>query len=208
MLYSVSCLAEPGCPPIGMDHFGPYDYYDPKNHLNGRDGRYDESTITIVTNYHFTQSMIRLEAGRTGPIATDLDYTLRALPNHPIALDTVSRFKIKRSTDIAFAKRERAMPVSVECYFKRATSIFGNGHPQTWFLWGLHEHRRKQYKDAIVKYKKAIEMGLDSAELHYNLGLAYLKVKIYNEAKKHSDIAYSRGYPLPGLREMLKQKGY
>jgi len=199
--------AETICKPVNYhpDQFGPHNFYDQKNHQVGVDGRKSESNITIVTNYHFTQDIIRLERGRTGfELYGDLDYTLRALPNHPQALDTVSRFETKRKQLKQYAKIQTAMPYSADCYFQRAFNVFGNKQPQTWMIWGLHKHRQGVYKKAIEFYERAKHGGLQSAELDYYLGLSYFKLKNYSKARVHADLAYEHGYQLPGLKLLLE----
>ncbi|HCU65318.1 MAG TPA: hypothetical protein DF774_06125 [Rheinheimera sp.] len=52
------------------------------------------------------------------------------------------------------------------------------------------------------KYKQT------SADLNYFIGIYYFKTKDYEKAKQHAKVAYARGYPLPGLRRMLKEKGH
>ena len=48
---------------------------------------------------------------------------------------------------------------------------------------------------------------MDSPTLQYNLGLAYLDVKQYDEALSHAHRAYEMGVTLPGLRNRLKAAG-
>lgn len=48
----------------------------------------------------------------------------------------------------------------------------------------------------------------NSADLNYFIGIYYFKTKDYEKAKQHAKVAYARGYPLPGLRRMLKEKGH
>lgn len=65
------------------------------------------------------------------------------------------------------------------------------------------------------KYDAAIEILLagneatqgSSAEIHYFLGMAYLKLNQLDEASEHATQAYSLGYPLPGLRNKLAALG-
>jgi tetratricopeptide (TPR) repeat protein len=48
----------------------------------------------------------------------------------------------------------------------------------------------------------------ESAEVHYSLGLLYLEEGDIDAAQEHARIAYSRGYPLPGLRRKLAAGGH
>lgn len=47
-----------------------------------------------------------------------------------------------------------------------------------------------------------------SADFNYFIGIYYYKIENYEQAKHHAKVAYSLGYPLPGLRRLLLQKGY
>ena len=40
------------------------------------------------------------------------------------------------------------------------------------------------YHDAVLNYRKAIQIDPSSAEFHYNLGLAYYHAELYVDAKK------------------------
>ncbi|MBK9029627.1 MAG: tetratricopeptide repeat protein [Propionivibrio sp.] len=42
----------------------------------------------------------------------------------------------------------------------------------------------------------------DNANLQYNLGLLFFKLKDYKESLKHAQKAYQLGFPLSGLREV------
>lgn len=48
----------------------------------------------------------------------------------------------------------------------------------------------------------------ESAEIHYFLGLYYMGHDEFEKARNHAIDAYRLGYPLPGLRENLREKGY
>ncbi|MEQ1800528.1 MAG: tetratricopeptide repeat protein [Gammaproteobacteria bacterium] len=50
--------------------------------------------------------------------------------------------------------------------------------------------------------------GGSSAEIHYFLGMAYLKQKDFDKAVEHAERAYELGYPLPGLRNKLAAAGH
>ena len=54
----------------------------------------------------------------------------------------------------------------------------------------------------------APELQKSSADFNYFIGMYYFKTKNYEKSKYHAQLAYAMGYPLPGLRRMLSQKGY
>ncbi|WP_333797330.1 hypothetical protein [Rheinheimera sp.] len=63
--------------------------------------------------------------------------------------------------------------------------------------------------EAIVILNSAPEsFKRKSADLNYFLGIYYLKVRDFENAKRHARIAYANGYPLPGLKNMLAKQGH
>lgn len=49
--------------------------------------------------------------------------------------------------------------------------------------------------------------GGSSIDIHYNLGLVCLKLSDESCAVEHARAAYDAGYPLPGLKNQLRQRG-
>lgn len=60
-------------------------------------------------------------------------------------------------------------------------------------------------RDMLLEGNKAT--GGNSPEIHYFLGLIYLKLKNLDEASIHAKRAYELGYPLQGLRRQLDAAG-
>jgi tetratricopeptide (TPR) repeat protein len=199
----------PVCLPVDYSkhsQYGPIDYYAPENNVVGAGGRKEETNVTIVTNYHFDKNVLALKRGVTGEhVKGDLDYTLRAVPNLPFALDTASRLELRRASSKEYAKKQPSLPFTAECYFERAVSIFGSPNPQTLLVWGIHKFRMQDYQGALEKYKMAEELSPVNAELAYNMGLVYLKLNNPKAAEKYADIAYSQGYPLQGLANLINK---
>lgn len=61
--------------------------------------------------------------------------------------------------------------------------------------------------EAVAQLTEAAELEPNNANLHYNLGLAYVKLKRFDDALRSAHIAYGAGFPLPGLRNLLKRAG-
>ncbi len=86
----------------------------------------------------------------------------------------------------------------------------------------LHPEHDKLYTSLAIilrenkKISEALELlsnGVDkvnrkSSELHYVYGLLLFESKQYSESMQQAQIAYSLGYPLPGLKLKLKEVGY
>lgn len=182
--------------------FGPYDYTNPV----GRDKLLGE-----VEKYHFDENVQLLRNGMNGSVWGDLTYTLRAFPNHHRALELMGRLLRMQSTSMSNdlrVARYGGMPNEVDAtpYFERAIE-FASDDPIPRVLYGIHLHLVKQYKLALEQYLAAEEMGLESADLQYNLGLVYTELQEYEKALLHAHKAYALGHPLQGLKRRLVRAG-
>ena len=77
----------------------------------------------------------------------------------------------------------------------------------TYTIQGMYLQNTGRTDQAIENYKKALERNPDSLNAHYNLGLAYVSKKNFEEANRHAQQAYALGMNLPGLRNMLTKAG-
>ena len=68
-----------GCGAL-QNAFGPFDYRTERGY-----------NLDVVESYHFTPPVEALIRGSSGTIGGDLDYTLRAFPNHDRALNATIR---------------------------------------------------------------------------------------------------------------------
>lgn len=180
----------PECTPltgvVGKDYF---DFLDPAS----------KPRLDIVEEYHFTPEIENLQHGLTGYIPGELDFVLRALPNHYRALVAMGRWQ----------QMHPKMPDSLEgrvhtadCYFKRAIWFRGED-PNLHALYGIYLHQTGRLDDAEREYDIAEKLGSENPELYYNRGLLKLKKGDLEAAQAYADKAYAKGYPLPGLRDML-----
>jgi tetratricopeptide (TPR) repeat protein len=155
-----------------------------------------------VDDAHFTAPVETLKRGQTSSTpGGDLDYTLRAFPNHPRALSAVSRYAIRHGTS-----KPPQLRWSVDCYFDRAFR-FQPSDPMPVMLYGVHLARTGRHGDAIEYLEKAARNPIDDPNFHYNLGLGFFEVKRYEQALVHAKQAYAAGFPLPGLRNRLHGVG-
>lgn len=200
----------PGCGSLA-NSYGPFDYRDPiarSKHLR------------IVEAFHFTPDVAMLIHGSTGTsITKDLDYTLRAFPNHYLALQSVERYALNGGKmDVRPA----------ECYFKRAVAfrpddagariIYGNYLFQcTKLTNGLLRERLqcagytdpgymdlRVLKSARQQYEMALKLAPMSAEVNYDAALFYMGLNELDTAKRLAAVAYGAGYPLTGLKKDLQ----
>jgi len=170
--------------------YGPYDYTNAE-HRRDR--------IPIVEQGHFNTDVETLRKGISDiHIIGDLDYTLRAVPNHHRALATVSRFYLNGGHQGVYR--------SAECYFDRAMR-FAPNDGDVYLLFGVYLHQRKKYDDAEKQYQRALELLENSADAHYDIALLYADMGRWDEAKREAIRAYQLGYPLEGLKNRLRRHG-
>lgn len=195
--------------------FGPFDYTDPTFTVAGnytRHGR-NEAPLRTVEKVHFTRIVESLTRGKTGedPMG-DIDYTIRAFPNHHRALYAAIRAYMLQTPggrDKEKAKTFRpgysGFPPP-ECYLQRA-EYFAPTDGMVTALFGLYLHRRDELDGALERYKAAEKkLGKTKyAELYYNRGLLHFDRGEYTEAQEYADKAYALNYQLPGLRRKLER---
>lgn len=192
-----------GTPCHGLQQgFGPYDYNDPALQSRKRG-----SPLSLVEGAHYdahVQLLIKGNDPRNHTSNVDnLDYTLRAVPNHHKALWTMIRWYLQQGRPRATG----SLFPPVECYLQRAIK-FRPKDAVVYMLYGIYLHLAGMPKKAAFYYKKSLTLDPDSGESHYNYGLLLLDQKRYKAAVKQAQLAYNLGYPLPGLRNRLRKAGY
>jgi len=194
--------------PCDMDlsnSYGPYDYTDPLQR---------EQKLRKVEQFHF-HSAVKKRAYVGDPTyhtSNDLDYILRASPNHHPALHAMAVYQHKlRQRRGAKARQRTDDPrdrlKSVDCYFKRAQK-FKPDDPGVYTTYGVYLHRVGRLEDAREQFERAVELLPDNAYTQYNLGLIHFAMKDYEQAREHAERAYDLGYPRGDLRAKLMQAGH
>jgi tetratricopeptide (TPR) repeat protein len=172
------------------NHYGPLDYR-----------KRGQVNLEIVEEAHFTAQVEAGVSGATGYLGNDIDYTLRAIPNHPRALATLAKIALRDK--VVFVPNTKW---PVECYFDRARRFAPDDaapvavHANYLFSLGKFDKAREVFQQAY---------NLDPVNptINYNLGLLYLKEKQYDKALEHAHKAYSKGFPLAGLKNKLVEAG-
>ncbi len=170
-------------------------------------GPYDYRTATefqkhLVEGAHFTPEVESLKGARgSATVGGDIDYTLRAFPNHPRAL-----LAMKRLGEREKKLKVRGANYPVECYFDRAVR-FAPDDPAVRIVFGHYLIDKGDAAGARKQLELAREKARDNANLSYNLGLAYVDLKDYPLAREYAKRAYELGFPLEGLKKKLQQAG-
>lgn len=176
---------------------------DLKNHVGPYDYRFEKKpeTLGLVEKAHFTTGVERLTRGATGAFGHDIDYTLRAFPNHHRAL--MSMIKLSK-------KEKKATPTgahyTVECYLERAER-FQPEDMYVKYLKALYLIQEKRIEEARPILVIAHENPIDSPLYFYNLGLSFIEVGDIERAQINAQKAYASGITLPGLMNKLKRIG-
>jgi tetratricopeptide (TPR) repeat protein len=192
LVFAPSAWAQMYCGEL-KNSFGPYDYTNPEHR---------GEPLDLVESGHFTPNVESLMSAQSGMIGGDLDYTLRAFPNHHRALQSMMRLS---------QREKKAKPAgaqyTVDCYFDRALR-FKPDDPIVLMLHGMFLNTRGRLDEAIQQIEKAVELNPKDANIHYNLGLLYFDKKNFAKSKQHAKIAYANGFPLPGLKNKLAKAGH
>lgn len=194
LLAPLAAMADDGATACGSlaNGYGPFDYTNPDDYAN---------KLPIVERHHFDADTERLRKGPTSDDpGSDIDYTLRAFPNHHRALYAMARLHLENK------RPPNARYLTPECYFERAKT-FRPSDAAVYLINGIYLEKQGKLEEAVEAYEKVISLQPNDAEAHYNLGLLYFKRKDYEAARAEAQRAYELGHPLPGLRRMLAQAG-
>jgi tetratricopeptide (TPR) repeat protein len=183
----------PNCGPLrSRGQFGPYDYRTERG-----------EPLQLVEGAHFSPEIEALIRGnRERRAAPDIDYTLRAFPNHPRALTSMMRLG---------ERENRAMPdgsrYTVECWFKRAVA-FRPDDTTVRMLYATYLYKNNRQPEALADLAYATELAKDNGFTHYNIGLVYFEMKVYDKALASAHRAMELGFDQTELRDLLKQAGH
>jgi hypothetical protein len=158
--------------------------------------------LAIVEQWHFTEDVRALRRGVGTYVIGDLEYVLNWFPNHHPALDALVRLALREGTT-----QPQHAKADIECRFEWAIQTQPRD-AMVRVIRANYYHRLGRHNDAREQLRIALTLAPDDPEVHYNLGLALYRLGDYENARIHAAEAYGRGYPLPGLRNMLARAGY
>jgi tetratricopeptide (TPR) repeat protein len=172
---------------VGHAQTGGRDYYAPRLTND------DRSLFENVEKFHLPQAQAQRGKTTFPSVKGDLDFILRYYPNHPVALDLMSQLCV-------------ASPLLAGCdmedYFAAAIAVNPRAAP-TFVVYGIHLQRKGRIADAVLQYRKALQLNANSVNAHYNMALALFDLKQFEESNAHAQVAYALGAPYPGLRDKL-----
>ena len=171
--------------------YGPYDYRKEK-----------DGALRIVEKHHFSPAVEAL-VGSIGSayIGPDLEYVLRASPNHHRALVAVIRLGDKTRSP-----QPPHLTLSIECFLERAVRF----QPDDTVARALYA----QYLGKLGRRAEGIALldgGLAYVDRNpmsaYNFGLVYLELGDPERALKQAHAAMASGDPRTELRDQLQKAG-
>jgi tetratricopeptide (TPR) repeat protein len=171
---------------------GGYDYYAP------RTDNADIIRLKNVEGYHVAPGRAQVAARNYYYAQQEFEFILNYYPNHPQGLSLLSDLCEKYTDPRCSAAAEARFQAAI----KRNPEI-----GQTYLLYGIHLHRKRQLEQAVKAYQRAVELAPGSVSAHYNLGLAYVDLKQYDLANQHAQASYRLGAYTPGLRNKLEKVG-
>lgn len=177
------------CGPIKAG-YGPWDY---RKHRGEQ--------LRLVESAHFPAHVEALIRGNRGTVGADIDYTLRAFPNHHRALVAMARFAERTKQD-----PPRHMNFTVECWFERAIRFAGDD-PVVRMLYAQYLQGKVRVDEALFQLNLATQLAGDNPITHYNAGLVFLELKRYDKALEQAHIAAKLGMPRQELRQALMAVG-
>ena len=170
--------------------FGPFDFRKVKG-----------ESLHLVEIGHFTPLIEGLVRGKTGPLGADIDYTLRAFPNHHRALVAMQRLTER-------LKRPQAPGANfeVECYFMRAVRFVPDDSVAR-LLYASFLGKQNRRDEAKQQLAQVETLAGENVLTHYNLGLVALEVGDHERALRQAWRAQEMGFTRPELREQLRAQG-
>lgn len=187
---------------------GPWDYADPSS--SAPTGADPMGRIKRVENVHFHPEMKNLNTKMYSidRLTAEIHYTLRVFPNHPDALNSMSRLEKQAGGKLPQSSATIFTPlVSSHCFFDRAIR-FRPEDKKVHLVYAMHLHRNGKLKEALGQYELSEKLGEDSSSFNYSFGLLYADLKNWEKAFEYAHKAYSSGLDLPGLRQKLERAGY
>jgi tetratricopeptide (TPR) repeat protein len=162
------------------------------NERDARDLRYQE-------HYHLQPAQQQIRSGNLDRnVMNNLHFVLHKIPNDHRALALLLQWSKAGGSDKDYA--------SPACYLIWARD-FAPNDALVWMYGGNYFYQTKNEALARQWWDRALALDPSNADAHYNLGLLLFEQGQYESANIHAQAAYGAGYPLPGLRDKLREKG-
>ncbi len=179
------------------NNYGPYDYRQYKDAPEIDPVTKQMSPLLMVEGAHFIDTCEALVKCKRGTIGSDIDYTLRAFPNHHRALVAMmlygERTKRDQPPDALF---------TVDCYFKRALA-WKSDDVIVRLIYAGYLNGKGKAGPAKEQLEAASKLTGDNAFSVYNVGMVALDLNQVDMAVDAARRAYGAGMTHPVLRQRL-----
>jgi hypothetical protein len=181
---------DPACGNPFANSFGPYDY------------RFERGqNLKVVEDFHFNPRVESLIAGQSGTVGGDLDYVLRAFPNHHRALIAMMKLGVRTK-----GVKPAGAQFAVDCYFKRALLFRpDDAVARMIFVKYLADTGRKP--EANGELDRVVKATQDNAVTQHNAGLLYFELGDFDRALAQAHRAGALGYQGQTLKQQLQAAG-
>lgn len=181
-----------------LGHFGPLDY---RNTFK-QDKR-------LVEEWHFDAELSMFMRGQlrgqtkagTTNATSGFQYTLKAMPNHPVALKVMEEAARKMGTE------QPSSDYPMECWYIRAFMIAPDD-PMVRAFYGVYLAHRQRQLEARHNLDIADKGLRESGTMQYILGQTRLTIKDYQGAQVNSMRATLLGYRSDELERTLRAAGH
>lgn len=177
----------------GGQAYGPFDYTQRANF---------QPNLNVVENFHFSSQVENLIKGQTGSLEGDLNYVLRAWPNHHRALLSIIHYQLNIDNKMMNAK----LATPPECYLQRALNYSKRDYV-TFALYGYYLNKKGQKEKAASLYQKALIISPDNPKIGYSYSLLLLELNQKEEALAIAKKIYAKGKAPEGLKNKLIKLG-
>jgi len=174
---------------------------------NGDNGPFDYQTergprLKIIEEHHFNARVEALLSGQTGSLEHDLDYLLRAFPNHPRGLLAVSRLTIRNGG----VSKDPAVRRTADCYFERAMR-WRPEDTMVRMLYARYLHSTQRTDAAIRQLTVAAELGANNPLTQHNVGLVFADMGQWDRAAAQAKKARAMGFERADLVNKIRSAG-
>lgn len=187
---AVAQLPDPVCGNPLVNTFGPFDYRVERG-----------QKLKVVEDFHFNTRVETLVAGQSSTVAGDLDYVLRAFPNHHRALISMMRLGARTK-----GAKPPGAQFEVECYFRRALTFRADDAiARMIYVQYLSSNGRKP--EANAELERVVKATPDSPITQHNAGLLYFEMGEFDKALTQAYRASALGFEGQSLKRQLQAAG-
>lgn len=159
--------------------------------------------------WHYCTGLLKVRRAELMPRTSEMEDTVKdALKDINYSFEKIDKDELWSAEMAVTAARAHRLLKQVDDA-RRYLKFAQDKHPEygpTYMALAMLAFDEADYGSAIEALQTGLRFAEDhSGELHYFLGLAYVRVGDYENAKRQEHIARSRGYPLQGLARKIAQ---